>query len=473
MLVADGGGGGGTNWYAMSVPDMQTRIQGPDTAKHYELLTGWKQSADLITEHRWQVQNYRDNLAAVWPPEKNEAAFAYLTRLDELIQNLDETYEAALANHDAFASATLSISLAQKDIQAIYDEYTNNSQLLTTFNAQQLQAQKADPGLTPTEKPPVADGRQEELRQKAAALLSTVSSDLALAQVSIRTPKLYQPSNKIDENNSPNDGTTYSAPPIPPITPAFVSDDESSRSSRPSITFPTTGPTSTGATPPGLTSPGLAPPAAASPSLSQQPGLILGGTNPQAPPPPITTPTPSPLPSGPSGPVTSPGLLPPVAGTPFTSGGTSTIPPTGTSPARSTNLPRESLVRPGSAGTGGVHVMPPGGLIGSTPTMGVGQPGGVRSGPARVNPVGGIIGGPNGPTGANGLRNQGIPPAGQSGNFGGPYGQAGGRTSARRSEPEDSRWDPDNPWVTAQGVDPVVMPPRDRKIDPGPAIGLD
>ncbi|MEU8815618.1 hypothetical protein [Actinoplanes sp. NPDC048796] len=471
MLAADGGGG--TNWYAMTIPDMQNLIQQPDTAKHYELLTGWKQSADLITEHRWQVQNYRDNLAAVWPPEKNEAALAYLTRLDELIQNLDETYEAALANHDAFASATLSISLAQKDIQAIHDEYMANAQLLTTFNTEQLQAQKADPDRTPTEKPPVPDGHQEQLRQKAAALLSTVSSDLALAQVSIRTPKLYQPTNTIDEKISANDGSVYTAPPLPPITPAFLGSEEAARSSRPAITFPTAGGPSTGATSPALTSPGLNPPAATSPNLGQQPGLILGATNPQAPPPTVTNPIATPLPSGPPGTVTSPGPFPPVANTPFPVGGTSTNPLTVTGPTRGVSLPREILNRPTANGANGLHAMPPGGLIGGMPGVGVGQQGGVRSGPTRVNPVGGIIGSPNGAAGVNGLNNRTGSTTGHSGSFAGPYGHTGGRTSARLGEPEDNRWDPDNPWATAQGVDPIVMPPRDRKIDPGPAIGLD
>jgi hypothetical protein len=33
-------------------------------------------------------------------------------------------------------------------------------------------------------------------------------------------------------------------------------------------------------------------------------------------------------------------------------------------------------------------------------------------------------------------------------------------------------WDPNNPWETAEGVPPVVLPPSEQRIDPGPAIGL-
>ncbi|XVU24775.1 hypothetical protein ACQPZJ_47500 [Actinoplanes sp. CA-054009] len=465
MLVADGGGGGGTNWYAMTVEDMQKLIQQPDTAAHYELLTGWKQSADLITEHRWQVQNYRDNLAAVWPPEKNEAAFAYLTRLDELIQNLDDTYEAALANHDAFASATLSISLAQKDIQAIYDEYTTNSQLLTTFNAQQLQSQKADPGLTSTEKPPVADGRQEELRQRAAALLSTVSSDLAQAQVSIRTPTPYTPQRFIGDGNS-NEGSTYSAPAIPPIIPAPVDNGSTvpqSKASRPATVFPTA---------PSAVSPQ---PITTTPVTgTSQPGLVLGGTSAPPPPPPPTTAFPSPSPAiptgggGPIGPITSPGLFPPGSNKPLPGVSRNLIPPTTNGQGHSGGISRETVTRPTTSSTGAVHALPPGGMIGGTPAVGIGQPNTGRPTASRVNPVGGVIGNTpsSGRTTTRGFTSTENPGHGVS------IGQAPGQRSNRGEKCDENRWDPDNPWKTAEGVAPVVLPSKEQRVDPGPAIGL-
>src|SRR3982750_2489912 len=115
MLVAPGGGGG-TAWDTMSLDQIQTLIQNPDTEKHWDLVDGWRKSAELISSHHFQVKSYRDNLAAVWPPKKSAAAAAYLRRLDAMLDNLTETYEAALANHDAFAAATLSLSMAQRDV---------------------------------------------------------------------------------------------------------------------------------------------------------------------------------------------------------------------------------------------------------------------------------------------------------------------------------------------------------------------
>jgi hypothetical protein len=53
-----------------------------------------------------------------------------------------------------------------------------------------------------------------------------------------------------------------------------------------------------------------------------------------------------------------------------------------------------------------------------------------------------------------------------------PYAQPGGRRGSRRDQLKGNRWDPDNPWETNEGVEPVVLPPREQRVDPGPAIGL-
>ncbi|MBB4696775.1 hypothetical protein [Paractinoplanes abujensis] len=459
----------------MTIQAMQGYIQNPSTEQHYELLTGWKRSADLINEHRWQVANYRDNLAAAWPPDKNAAAEAYITRLNELIDNLDETYEAAIANHDAFASATLSISLAQKEMNEIAQEYQANEQALATFTAsQQPSTTSGQPTPTPSpsgEQPPVAPGRQEALHQRAVTLLNGVSSDLAMAQVKIQTPRPYRPNLGREETKGSDGGGGYAAPPIPPITPSFGSDAaSSSKTIRPPAAFPT--------------SPNVAPPSAPLPP-AQQPGLILGGTAPTAPTAPVAgLPPGTPPVSGTPGPTPGPGLLPPSPSS-FVPTGTSPLGPPAVGPGgRNAGLPREGAIRPSGPASGGMHVMPPGGVIGGAPGIGVAQPGGARPGAQRVNPIGGVIGGgtpgsgvigggtPGGRVAGAGGRANGAGITGQHVGTTGPYGQTGARNTSRRDQDDQMHWDPDNPWQTATGVDPVVLPPRDQRIDPGPAIGL-
>ncbi|GIM94068.1 hypothetical protein [Paractinoplanes toevensis] len=478
MLEAPGGGGG-TPWESLTVDKMQELIQNPDTDKQWDLVAGWKKSAELISEHRWQVENYRDNLATAWPPAKSKAAEEYITRLNVMIDNLKATYEAALANYDAVSRATGSIYQAQVKMEKLYKEYKGNESLLADFTAKQEQA-KSSPTPTPSPspsgglQPPVAAGRQEELRLQAAAMLSGVSSDLAQAQIKLVKPPNFKPLEVREDGGKPVDGTTYVAPPIPPIVPSFVETTTSTKSTRPAVTFPT----STATT---------APAAVAQPGIgTQQPGLVLGGTQLPTPSAPTGISPISPnLPTG-TGPISSPGLVSPPS--PLLPGGRGTSLPT--SPVgvgRSTGLPREGVIRPGTLPEG-IRAMPAGGVIGGAPGAGLGQPAAGRSGTQRVNPVGGVIGEGQGTTGATrglngatgGARGRGGAPGtrGLGGtSVGGEhpmssYGQGAGRKSSLQDEAGDTHWDPDNPWETAEGVDPVVLPAQEQRIDPGPAIGL-
>jgi hypothetical protein len=468
-MIEAAGGGGGTPWESMTVDKMQELIQNPNTDKQWDLVDGWKKSAELIDEHRWQVENYRDNLATAWSPKKSKAADEYITRLNAMIDNLKATHEAALANYDAVSRVTGAIYQAQVAMEKIYKEYKSNESLLTDFTAKQQQAQSnGTPTPTPSpsgEEPPVAPGRQDELRLKAITMLSGVSTDLAQAQLKLVKPPGFKPPDVIDDPRQPGDGQTYVPPPLPLVTPSGAGGSTTTNSTRPSSTFPT----STGTTSPSLVTPNppTFTPTPITTTPGTQPGLVLGGTQPLAPSPTTGLGPISPsLPTG-TGPITNPGLLPPSSTfLPSTGGGAPLSPlPTGT--GRTVGLPREGMIRPGALPEG-TRAMPPGGVIGGSPGV-LGSPAAGRSGTRRVNPVGGIIGEAGGTSGArrgtSGVAGTGEHPMG-------PYGQGAGRRSGRRDDSSDSSWDPDNPWDTAEGVDPVVFPAREQRIDPGPAIGL-
>lgn len=477
MLEAAGGGGAGTDWFGMSMEMIQQLAQSPDIDAHYQIVDGWQKSADLVSEHMFQVQQYRESLATAWPPEKSSAAAAYITRLDALISNLNETYEAALSNHEALSSASLSLSLAKTEMNKIYSQWDANNKTLAAFNQQQ-QPKTASSQPTPSpspsgeEPPPVTASQQEALRQKAITLMSGVSSDLAQAQLKVVRPTPYDATAGIEKDPhqvGPGAGGPATLPPIVPTSfagggGAGSTSGSSFSSGHGSATFPT--------------SPNNALPTTGSPfpgSGGGNPGLVLGGTN-TAPPPPFTT-NPNPITTLPASgtPITNPGIVPP---------GTSPFLPNG-------NLPTGGSFPKGEAGfksfggvpEGGLRAMPPGGIIGRTPGVGLGEPAAGRLGPQRVNPIGGVIGEPTAGPGmmaggrgaASGVRG-GSGAAGRGGMSAvgnqQPYGQLGGRRSGRRGQSEDTAWDPDNPWVTDEGVDPVVLPPIEQRIDPGPAIGL-
>ncbi|MFI6075349.1 hypothetical protein ACIA5C_27690 [Actinoplanes sp. NPDC051343] len=460
---------------------IQQLAQSPDIDAHYQIVDGWQKSADLVGEHMFQVQQYRESLATAWPPEKSSAAAAYITRLDALIKNLNETYEAALSNHEALSSASLSLGLAKSEMNKLYSQWDTNNKALVAFNQQQAQkkaqATSGQPTPTPSpsgdEPPPVTASQQEALRQKAITLMSGVSSDLAQAQLKVVRPAQYTPMSDVGRDTHNVGGGANNAPNLPPVVPTPFSGNGGGSTSGSSFS------SNHGATTAFPTTPHNALPTTGSPfpSGNGNPGLVLGGTNTAPPPPPTLAPGPNPittLPGG-GGPAVNPGIMPP---------GTGPVLPNGTLPTGG-NFPKgKGGFKPfGGAPEGGLKAMPPGGIIGKTPGVGLSEPIAGRLGPQRVNPVGGVIGGEptTGPgmVGGRGVASGargGATATGRGGMSAGgtqqPYGQLGGRRSGRRGQSEDMTWDPNNPWATDEGVDPVVLPPVEQRIDPGPAIGL-
>jgi len=447
MLSPDGGGGG-TDWSSMDVPAMWALVANQDTTAHYEMLTGWQKSYELIIEHMTQVQNYRENLVAAWPPAKSPASAAYVAQLDNLLTNLQKTYDAAIANHTAFAGATLSLSLSRNDLKKIYDQYTSNQTKLDAFNAKPKPVQYPRVPVIPP-KPPVAAGQQEALNNQARVLMSKLSTDLVQAQTSLTTPPEFIPPFFRDEKKeiSPQ---TFTAPVIPPVVPTD-SELHSGSSSQEKSTH----------SPVGSLHP-ASPPASSPTSGVRQPGLVLGGAAnlPVAAPPPSTLPG-APLPAG-GGPL------------PNVTSQTPTLPPTavlpisrqlGPTPGAVRGFPSEGLGSPTAGGPrAGMRAMPPGGVIGGTPGVGVSPPAVGRGSAQRVNPVGGVIRN-SGAESGSGVRGSSTQEQAMA--------NMGGRSGRRAKSDESIAWDPDNPWETAEGVAPVVLPQAEQRVDPGPAIGLD
>lgn len=445
MLDAGGGGGyAGTNWSAASVIDMWLAIANQDTTPHWQLLSGWRKSYELTLQHMSQVKNYRENLATAWPPEKSPAAAAYLARLDVLIDHLQQTYDAAVANHSAFSSATSAISAARTKLKTVVNEYLANEGKLQTFAQEQAQRPKGGLQRGPEPKPPVPDSRQIQLEAQARSIMYGLSTEITQARTQITKPAPYDPTHGRFGEDSNRPESSYAPPPIPPVV-AFDPGTPASHTA------------TSGGSQGGLTQPPLS---TTQPS-PRVPGLILGGVEPSpiAPtPPPTTNPNP-PVTIGPS-PTNIPPPSPPLP-TPVNTGGPTT-PTGGRGRGIAIGTPTDGVF---GSPNGTARPMPPGGVIGGMPGRSLGQPGTSGRQPTQVNPVGGVIGpSAGGRPGATGRL---------AGTTSQPLGGTPGRSLERvEDSPSSARWDPDNPWETAKGVSPVLVPLADQPIDPGPAIGL-
>lgn len=435
MSNESGSVGACTFWDTYSVPAMWAIISGQDTEAIWQQATAWRNTADLTSRHMSNLQQYKAQLAAAWPPEGSPASSAYLAEFDKLIASVKETHDAAAANYSAVISLAGATSDAKRKLQPLYEEYQSNQRKLDDF---ERRTPDLIEGVVETLFPPVPRGRQEELDRQARSIMYDASSEIRVAGGALKPPAPYvPPTPRVDASEPGGSGgggaggggggaSPVLVPPVIPQAPSTPSPDSSGGSTTP-ISGGSGGTGGPGGRGPVLGGAPTAPPV----PTPVRPPVILPGA------PPVPTPTPIP-PIWPTPVAPGPGLAPPVGTGPGGTPGIST-PPAGRA----------------VTGSGGIRAMPPGGVIGGKSGAGLLGPGSGRP-VARVNPTGGVIGG--------------------SARAGGQAGaHAPGARSGRRRDDEETtlqHWDPDNPWETDEGVTPVVLPPAEsRRYDPGPAIG--
>ncbi|MDW3845922.1 hypothetical protein NMK34_04815 [Micromonospora sp. BRA006-A] len=447
-----------TDWRLMDVLSMWACVQDQDTAGQWKQVAGWRKVCDLALAHLSRLREYRRGLAEAWPPETNAAARSYIAELDQLIERVQRTHDAAAANYDALAAAARAIGSARAELQPLHEEYAKKLRQKQAYEAT-IADPKAVAGSRLPERPPVTDDDLEQLNVRARGLMTGLSGELQHAQVMLQRP----PAPKKWPGR--DDGATLSneapsIPSIPPVIPTpLVTSVRSDAAPRPDAykLNPTT-------------------------PASSVIGPVLGGAHTGI----------APTPQGSAlAPALTPGTTPPhpgLGGPPLIPGSLGSTPRTPQPPQVRESSPSGKTVANNREGIHRTMSPPtnyPGGLIGGVP--GTGQS--ASSMPQRrINPVGGVIGGGGAgtaPTGAAGSRPgsgrlsnpegfHGAPPLGGAPGFGPTRTGGSPRTSGtHQNDDHEPSWNPDHPWVTKKGVPPIVIPPEDEgPIDPGPAIGL-
>ncbi|MFD0974411.1 MCP four helix bundle domain-containing protein, partial [Plantactinospora endophytica] len=381
-------------------------------------VAAWERASSMLGGHASRLQDCRNQLAGLWPPEQNAASAAYMVELDRLIEASRQTSTAAQNNATHIGHVADAIEQARTKLEPIYNEYLENQRKLADYQRQVELAgdvggvvggaagsrfgltalgQKAgdflgEGAMTLLTDPPVSDAQQAALVARARAVQVEMDGAARDGGGRIQPPPEYLP------------------PPVPRGDDARQFDDDSDGTVRPPVVNPPprrraeaereeSRPGFIEGTPPPDLHTELTPEQVTPPRYPVDDGPTLTGVAPPttAPPPPV-----APVPPGPpvgAPPPVSP-VVPPTIGVPPPLGG-----PPGTGPGlggvpRSTGAPGK-VPGFGPAATTGV---PPGGVIGARPGGGVAvPPGGVgapRAGgvPRGINPVGGVIG----PPGASG-----------------------------------------------------------------------
>ncbi|MGK5738334.1 hypothetical protein [Micromonospora sp. URMC 103] len=441
-----------TDWHRMDVNSMWACLQDHDTTNHWKQVAGWRKICDLAQAHLARLQEYRRGLAEAWPPATSAAARRYLAELDELIEKVRHTHDAAATNYTTLAAATQAISGTRATLGKIHEEYAVKLQQKRAYEATAADPKAAMGSRVPDR--PVTDADLEQLNVQARGIMYGLSAELQHAQVALRQPP--PPSRPPKQTENPDVYGASGPPMIPPIMPLPANNLAQQGQS----------PKASAATQP------------TAPPFSRQSGPVLGGAGagPKGSPAHASRPTTSPnnaphvgaLPTGPPLKPSRPPKMPSLDQRPPNMGSETT--------------PGDRAAPPRTAGPAQSRPLPPGGMIGSVsgPTT---NPNSADSQPRRINPVGGVIGGGSAgtaPTGGAGSRpgigrGLGTPPFHTSPNLG-PRSASGTEKryeSQRRDLDLRRTWDPNDPWKIDRGVNPIMMPPNEEgPIDPGPAIGL-
>jgi hypothetical protein len=452
-------------------------------------VSAWERASGMLSSHGSRLQECRNQLAALWPPEQNAASAAYMAELDRLIVAAQQTSTAAQNNATHIGHVADAIDQARGKLKPIYDEYVKNQALLADYQKQVETAgdvggllggaagqkwglgalgRKAgdflgENAMETFTSPPVSDAQQAALVARARAVQVEVDTAARDGSTRVQPPPEYIPppepkpiDGKVREHDD-RDGAIR--PPVvnpPPhrrggpddTTPGYIEGtpppEPHTEHTPPNVTTPTyppDGPSLTGVTPPTTTLPG--------PTLP--------------PTPPVPTPPPTVTPGLPVGP-------PLIGGPPLGPTSTGGVP-------RGPGGPGKIGLGPTALSTG----VPPGGVIGAKPGGNVGGvPGGSGKvgGAPRANPVGGVIGqsgqgaGRPGTVGGAGAgRGSGSGRAGAAGGSG-SSGMVGSQRGRKTGEEQDTRhWDPDNPWAVEEGVAPEIEPNRTvGRHEPGTGV---
>jgi hypothetical protein len=420
--------GGITNWDALDVPALWTMVAGEDDESHWRHVRAWWTTENMLLGYRKRLEACRDALMAKWPPERSEAAGAFVRRVNEMIISVNQTLDTASKNAGGLIGVSSALMAAKRELKPIYDQWRQNEDIEGTTYL-------VDSDTVPVQSviPDLGDNWRGKLNEAARKVVSDSEQALFESARRMEPPPSFRP---IIDPPVPDDGGNA------PATHASGG--------------------------------GLRPPVIPPPTLQGPPGagpILTGGSNPLVPQPPYpgvpVPPNGPPTPGGP-GPGGGPWFVP----TPPTGPG---LPPgrvlePGGPPGRilEPGGPASRGRLPGPAGEFGTQgrfpgttagermPLAPGGVIGpqgGARTTAGGRPTGGAG--RRVNPVGGVIG-----SGASG-----VTPSGHTFQIRDP---AESRRRGRRER------DPNDPWAVDEGVPPVIEPGPEPRHDPGPGvIGID
>jgi hypothetical protein len=194
------GGYTGTDWHRHNVATMWQAVEDQHTDNHWKLVSGWRRTAELTSTHLSRLERYRANLIAAWPPDRNAAAAAYVSRLDFLIQNVRTTHEVAVANYSTFGATVGALAGAQRELKPLYEEYMRTRHAIRDYETMMAHNGVSE-AVSTVWRPPATQGDLEVLNNRARAIMFSLSQTLIEAEAALKQPPTYPSQAPIETSN--------------------------------------------------------------------------------------------------------------------------------------------------------------------------------------------------------------------------------------------------------------------------------
>jgi hypothetical protein len=175
-----------TPWDAYNLPAIWTMLRHESTCDGVDRILDWDGLAhDVRTQHR-RLKEAQAELAAAWPPEKNESARVFLDRIDILTASMDQTLRRAEDTRAGLRGIIEAIAEAQTTIKPLVDQRLEVGDDLI---------------------PRWADHAEDEYDAKAREAMTKAEAAIADYSSQIQAPTLYRAFDDDDETGSDIPGT--------------------------------------------------------------------------------------------------------------------------------------------------------------------------------------------------------------------------------------------------------------------------
>jgi hypothetical protein len=400
------------DWGRYNLPAIWTLISDVDVCDGADRVLAWDGLASAVRDQHTRLLTAADNLAAVWPPGKNDSALEFQRQVKGLADSMQETLKKAEDTRAGLNGVVQAFSAAQGRVR-------------------ELAAGRE--GVSDDWMPRFVDHAEDKYDEQAQAAMRQAEAAIQDHGSQIQPPSLFQMRPFYDDGGhhlTGDDGG--SGRPSAGSSAGNGSRNVSGQSGLSASPRPVPVPVDPNSmVPPSASTPSMETAGSGGDASGTGSGPVLSGITPV-----------QPSVNGLGGPVTSPVGTPPI-GTP--------------SPTVSTFGPG---VGPGVLPIGGGAIAPGVGAFGRTPG-GAGGSGARRRVPVRRGLPSGAVIGEDSERGIANARGE----AGAMPMTGGPGGRGGGRSGRVTDGEADQRWE------TEEGVVPVISPDTTPvRHDPGPGV---